>query len=128
MKTTYTLSRDINGNKTLLIHAPGKRGFSIQTNGNLPDTDRNGVTTNTPAEVLTYVTDHGTDTQRQALGLPRRPRGAYYIQRRGDGQLETVDQFDTRKEARENLKEYQMADPTATHYISTRPCRDWVNK
>ena len=49
----------------------------------------------------------------------------YYIQRVGDGYRETVDEFDTKKEAREMLAEYQMADPTARHYISTRPCNDW---
>lgn len=48
-----------------------------------------------------------------------------YIQRRGDGYLETVDEFETMKEARAMLKEYQMCDPTARHYISSRSCKDW---
>jgi len=52
-------------------------------------------------------------------------KAKYYIQRRGDGQLETVDEFETRKEAREMLPEYQMSDPTAFHYISTRACKGW---
>ena len=51
-----------------------------------------------------------------------------YIQRRGDGQLETVDEFTTRKEARLMLREYRMADPTAHHYLSQRPCNHWRNK
>ena len=34
-----------------------------------------------------------------------------YIQRRGDGYLETADEFQTRLEARAMLKEYQRADP-----------------
>lgn len=49
----------------------------------------------------------------------------YYIQRRGQGYLETVDQFDTKSEARDMLKEYALSDYSATYYISTRPCKDW---
>ena len=48
-----------------------------------------------------------------------------YIQLRGDGYLETVDQFETRKEAREMLKEYQLSDWSAQHYLSQRACKDW---
>lgn len=48
-----------------------------------------------------------------------------YIQRRGNGQRETVDEFATRKEATKMLAEYRLADPTAEHYISTRPCKGW---
>ena len=48
-----------------------------------------------------------------------------YIQRRGNGYLETVDQFDTLKEARLMLAEYRLADPTAYFYISSRPCKGW---
>lgn len=48
-----------------------------------------------------------------------------YIQRRGNGYLETVDQFETRKEARLMLIEYRMSDPTAYYYISSRPCKGW---
>lgn len=48
-----------------------------------------------------------------------------YIQRKGDGYLETVDSFDNRKEAREALQEYRLADPYALYYISQRPCNDW---
>jgi hypothetical protein len=49
-----------------------------------------------------------------------------YIQRRGDGYLETVDQFTTRKEAKAMLTEYRMADPSAHHYLSTRACKAWA--
>ena len=49
----------------------------------------------------------------------------FYIQRFGQGQRETVDEFTTRKEARAMLIEYQSADPSATYYISSRACRDW---
>jgi len=49
-----------------------------------------------------------------------------YIQRKGNSYLETVDQFETRKEARLMLAEYRLADPTAHYYISTRPCKGWT--
>lgn len=48
-----------------------------------------------------------------------------YIQRKGDGHLETVDEFETCKGARAMLAEYRMADPTAHHYLSSRPCKAW---
>jgi hypothetical protein len=48
-----------------------------------------------------------------------------YIQRRADRQLETVDAFSTIKEARSMLIEYRKADPSATYYMSRRPCNDW---
>ena len=49
----------------------------------------------------------------------------FYIQRNGQGLLETVDQFDTRKEAIEMLKEYNLSDPSAHYYLSTRACKGW---
>ena len=48
-----------------------------------------------------------------------------YVQRRGNVYLETVDEFETRKEARAMLAEYRMSDPTAEFYLSSRACRDW---
>lgn len=48
-----------------------------------------------------------------------------YIQRRADRQLETVDEFLTLKEARAALIEYRISDPTATYYLSRRPCKQW---
>lgn len=48
-----------------------------------------------------------------------------YIQRKGGGYLETVDEFETHKEARAMLAEYRMSDPSAYYYISSRACRDW---
>lgn len=48
-----------------------------------------------------------------------------YIQRKGQGYLETVDEFATRREARQMLTEYQMSDPSASYYTSTRACKDW---
>jgi len=50
---------------------------------------------------------------------------ARYIQRKGNGYLETVDEFNTYKEAKEMLKEYQISDPYAEYYISQRACKNW---
>jgi hypothetical protein len=61
------IGRNRNGLKVLRISFPGTgiRGFSIQTNGNLPVTH----TTNTPriSEVASYLAEHGTKRQRQAF-------------------------------------------------------------
>lgn len=51
-----------------------------------------------------------------------------YIQRKGQGYLETVDEFETRKEARTTLKEYQFADQSAEYYLSSRCCKEWKEK
>ena len=55
----------------------------------------------------------------------------YYIQRQDKQtkQLETVDEFTTRKEARAMLYEYSLSDLYAGYYISTRSChsRDKVD-
>jgi len=48
-----------------------------------------------------------------------------FIQRKDGNNLETVDQFETRKEAREMVREYAISDPDATFYISTRACKHW---
>jgi len=48
-----------------------------------------------------------------------------YIQRKGQGQLETVDEFKAYKEARQMLTEYRLADHSAEYYISQRPCNNW---
>lgn len=49
----------------------------------------------------------------------------YYIQRKDKRNLETVDEFDTRKEARAMLAEYRMADRSAHYYLSSRACKAW---
>jgi hypothetical protein len=54
-----------------------------------------------------------------------KPARPVYINRKGDGYTETVDEFGTYKEARAMLTEYRMADPSAAHYISSRPCKGW---
>ena len=48
-----------------------------------------------------------------------------YIQRNGQGYRETVDEFETRKEARKMLNEYQLSDSSAEYYISSRACKAW---
>lgn len=51
-----------------------------------------------------------------------------YIQRKGDGYLETVDEFETMKEAKEMVKEYRMSDTSADYYISQRACKAWSER
>jgi len=49
-----------------------------------------------------------------------------YIQRKDSyGNFETVDEFESRKEAKNMLKEYWLSDQSAYYYISQKPCRDW---
>jgi hypothetical protein len=49
----------------------------------------------------------------------------FYIQRNGQGYLETVDEFTSKREARAMLAEYRMSDPSADYYLSSRPCKAW---
>jgi hypothetical protein len=49
----------------------------------------------------------------------------YFIQRKDRNGLETVDEFETTKEARAMLAEYRVADPYAEYYISSRACKAW---
>jgi hypothetical protein len=48
-----------------------------------------------------------------------------YIQRKGNGYLETVDEFSTYRDARAMLVEYRMCDQSADYYISSRACKSW---
>lgn len=48
-----------------------------------------------------------------------------YIQRKSGREVETVDQFDTRKEARAMAREYALSDPSANYYTSQRACKHW---
>ena len=50
-----------------------------------------------------------------------------YIQRKDSqfGYLETVDEFETRKDARAMLAEYRLSDPYGNYYTSSRACKDW---
>jgi len=49
----------------------------------------------------------------------------YYIQRKDQYYLETVDEFNNYREARAMLAEYRMSDYSARYYISSRACKDW---
>lgn len=49
-----------------------------------------------------------------------------YIQRKDGTMLETIDEFETFKEAIAMVKEYRLSDPSAEYYISSRACKDWV--
>lgn len=49
----------------------------------------------------------------------------YYIQRKDNIRLETVDEFETYKEAKAMVVEYRVADYTANYYISSRCCKSW---
>jgi hypothetical protein len=49
----------------------------------------------------------------------------YYINIKHNGQVETVDQFTTKKEALEMVKEYNLSDHNHQYYISTRSTKDW---
>jgi hypothetical protein len=48
-----------------------------------------------------------------------------YIQRRTGKDVETVDEFQSWKEAFLMLKEYRLSDPSATYYASRRACKHW---
>ena len=67
--TTYKTGYDINGNKIVRVIPDNGRGFSIQTNGNLPNTHRDGVWHQTPDEVTAYVKAYGTKRQKGLLGI-----------------------------------------------------------
>ena len=47
----------------------------------------------------------------------------FYIQRR-DGRY--LDQFETKSEARRMIIEYRLSDWAADYYISSRPCKNWL--
>lgn len=61
--------------------------------------------------------------QRATLKNPPR---LFYINRDGQGQRETVDSFNTSREARAMVTEYRLSDPSANYWISPRPCAGWT--
>jgi hypothetical protein len=48
-----------------------------------------------------------------------------YIQRRDSNGLETVDQFETMREAKAMLAEYRLSDSYGHYYLSSRACKAW---
>lgn len=65
------ISTDANGNRVLRVSVRGARGFSIQTNGNLPRTHRDGVGPWSEGEVSQWVREYGTPRQRRVIGGDR---------------------------------------------------------
>jgi hypothetical protein len=51
-----------------------------------------------------------------------------YVQRKDSNGLETVDEFDSWKEASKMLKEYRLSDSYAYYYLSTRACKHWKER
>lgn len=49
----------------------------------------------------------------------------YYINRKDGRDIETIDEFDTRKEAKKMLSEYLIAFHGGNLYISTRCTKEW---
>ncbi len=48
-----------------------------------------------------------------------------YINTKTNGVVETVDQFETRKEALQMLKEYRMSAFGMGYYLSRRSTKEW---
>ena len=62
----FRMGMDTNGNR--IVHIKTRHGgFSIQTNGNLPETHRKGAGDWTAAEVSDFVRHYGTPRQREIL-------------------------------------------------------------
>ena len=66
---TFKLSMDTNGNQICQVKIPGERGFSIQTNGNLIQTNREGIGSWTKPEVIAHITLSGTERQKRIINL-----------------------------------------------------------
>jgi len=64
----FKLDRDRNGNSIVRVHPETGRAFSVQTNGNLPRTHRDGVGSYTHIEVWDHIMRHGTERQFELLG------------------------------------------------------------
>ena len=71
-RLTLQFATDANGNKVLRVKVDGFRRFSIQTNGNLPQTHREHEVTvenfHNPIwhETCEYIRQYGTQHQRRA--------------------------------------------------------------
>lgn len=46
----------------------------------------------------------------------------FYIQRKAEGVLETVDEFESKKDALEAIIEYRLSDSYAIYYMSRKKC------
>lgn len=68
-KPEYSIGIDRNGNKVVKVRHAGRRGFSIQTLDNLPETHLTGVGPHTATEVSRWVARYGTARQQAVLSL-----------------------------------------------------------
>ena len=48
-----------------------------------------------------------------------------YINYKGGEGKETVDEFDSPKEAREAIKHYRQSDPAGEYWLSSKCCSNW---
>ena len=48
-----------------------------------------------------------------------------YVNIKNNGEVETVDEFETWKEAVLMIKEYRIADHYNNYYLSNRSTKDW---
>jgi len=51
-----------------------------------------------------------------------------YINMKQDNTVETVDEFETYKEAKAMVKEYNLGDSYNTYYLSQRSTKEWRNR
>lgn len=49
----------------------------------------------------------------------------YFINRKDNRELETIDEFATSKEAYAMVREYNLTDPFAQYYVSRHACKAW---
>jgi len=49
----------------------------------------------------------------------------WFIQRKQDGKVETIDEIRDSREAHRLAAEYNLADKSAIHYVSRQPCKAW---
>ena len=79
IKMRFKIKKDKNGNRVLFVKPAVGRGFSIQTNGNLPMchselcfgrwyTCESSFFNTIWAEAGDYITRHGTTAQKKAVG------------------------------------------------------------
>jgi hypothetical protein len=111
--TQYSVGNDRNGNKVCRVKPRNGRAFSIQTNGNLPKTHRDGVGEWTEAEVSAYVRDYGTKLQREAIRV-----GVFYEVTLFDGE----ESFDVHCFA--DSRTARMADGRSL----TQRARQWIRR
>ncbi len=52
----------------------------------------------------------------------------WYINIKNNGKVETVDEFETAKEARKMRQEYQMGDTYNLYYLSKKCTNEWREK